>query len=64
MIYVWQYNDSKYIRRDNTRENAEYLGYVDARKLYPNFTPITFEKFIGELLDGKAVRPYPDMKLG
>lgn len=38
-VQVWmsQYIVSKYVRADNTMENAKYLGYVDARELYPGF---------------------------
>jgi hypothetical protein len=57
-LYVAEYNFSKYLRGDNTRENAKYLGYLDARELYPDFKPISFEQFLQEVLDGKAVRPY------
>jgi hypothetical protein len=57
-VFQTQYIVSKYIRRDNTLENAKYLGYLDARKLYPDFKPISFSAFVDELLDGKATRPY------
>jgi hypothetical protein len=57
-VFQTEYIVSKYIRRDNTLENAKYLGYLDARALYPNFKPISFSAFVDELLDGKAARPY------
>ncbi|TGO26390.1 hypothetical protein BPAE_0060g00050 [Botrytis paeoniae] len=58
MMYSAQYNYSKYVRQDNTPEYARYLGYLDARELYPDFTPKSFRDFLVELLDGKMVRPY------
>jgi hypothetical protein len=57
---VWgmQYINSKYIRADNTLENAKYLGYLDARELYPDFQPRTFEACIKEVLAGEATKLY------
>lgn len=63
MAYVAQYGVSKYIRRDNTPANAKYLGYLDARELYPDFKPISFSEYVGEVLDGKGRRPYPEMTM-
>ena len=59
-IPVWmaQYIVSKYVRADNTLENAKYLGYVDARELYPDFKPVSFEDYLGEVLAGKAQRAF------
>lgn len=54
-----QYKVSKYVRKDNTPENAKYLGYIDAMELYPDFKPITFAEFVDELLSGKAKPLYP-----
>jgi hypothetical protein len=62
-VTVAEYGVSKYVRGDNTPENAEYLGYIDARKLYPDFKPISFESFLRELADGRGARPYPECKL-
>lgn len=58
MLYIAQYDHSKYVRKDNTPEYAKYLGYLDARELYPDFKPKTFRAFVVDLLDGKVVRPY------
>ncbi|KAF7325433.1 Glycoside hydrolase [Mycena kentingensis (nom. inval.)] len=55
------YAHSKYVREDNTPEYAKYLGYLDANELYPEFTPTTFRKFLGEVLAGKIERPYKDV---
>jgi hypothetical protein len=60
MAYTSQYDLSKYIRQDNTPEVAKYLGYLDARELYPDFKPISFAEYISELLDGKGEKPYPN----
>jgi hypothetical protein len=54
---------SKYVRGNNTPEYAEYLGYLSAAELYPDFKPIAFRGFLEELLDGKAHRPYPVLSL-
>jgi hypothetical protein len=62
MVYVSQYNLSKYIRGDNSPEMARYLGYLDAKELYPDFKPISFTEYVAELLDGKGRRPYSNMK--
>jgi hypothetical protein len=59
--YGGQYKYSKFIRGDNTPEVAKYLGYLDARELYPDFKPKTFEEFTKDLLAGKAIRPYPQL---
>jgi hypothetical protein len=58
MVYTAQYAYSKYVRKDNTPEYAKYLGYLDARELYPDLTPKTFREFVVDLLNGKVVRPY------
>lgn len=57
-FYTTQYAYSKYVRKDNTPENAKYLGYLDARELYPDLKPKSFRDFVGDLLDGKVQRPY------
>ncbi|OJD30594.1 isoflavone reductase family protein [Diplodia corticola] len=51
------YHYSKYVRGDNQPEYAKYLGYLDARELYPDFRPITFREFMKDLLDGKIQKP-------
>ncbi|KAF8175419.1 hypothetical protein K438DRAFT_1908802 [Mycena galopus ATCC 62051] len=56
--YAADYEYNKYVRGDNTPAYAEYLGYLNARDLYPEFQPRSFEGFLGELLDGKVPRPY------
>ncbi|KAL4881354.1 hypothetical protein BJY04DRAFT_188713 [Aspergillus karnatakaensis] len=57
-VWVWQYVHSKYVRKDNRPEYAKYLGYLDTRDLYPDFKPISFQKFYLEVLEGKAAAPY------
>ncbi|KAF2730569.1 isoflavone reductase family protein, partial [Polyplosphaeria fusca] len=52
------YNYAKHIRGDNTPEVARYLGYLDARELYPEVRPIGFAEFVEEVLGGKGRRPY------
>ena len=53
-----QYTYSKYVRNDNTPEYAKYLGYLDARELYPELKPKSFKQFVGDLVEGKVQRPY------
>lgn len=61
-MYGPQYATSKYIRGDNTLENAQYLGYLDATTLYPDFRPITFAEVVAEVLAGTAKRPYAERR--
>ncbi|KXH52975.1 isoflavone reductase [Colletotrichum nymphaeae SA-01] len=43
MKIFYEYWYSMGVRGDNTLEYAEFLGYVDGTKLYPDFQPITLE---------------------
>lgn len=58
-----QYTVTKYLREDNTPENAEYLGYVNGRELYPDYVFRKFGDFVDELLCGTAKRVYPNVQL-
>lgn len=51
-----EYSYSKFVRGDNSPEYAKYLGYLDARDLYPDFVPRSFEAFAKEVVDGKAAK--------
>lgn len=53
-----EYEYSKYVRMDNRSEYARYLGYLNARELYPSLQPKKFGEFVKDLLDGKVRRPY------
>jgi len=67
VLHTSQYARSKYIRMDNRPEYAKYLGYLDARELYPDFKPKSLKEFVTDLLDGKVKRPYLsswDKKIG
>lgn len=57
-IILLQYYLSWGVRGDNTPEYAEYLGYLNAQELYPDFKPRTYEAFMRELLDGKGEKIY------
>ena len=57
-VFVLEYEVSKYVREDNTPENAKYLGYLDAKELYPDFKPVSFKSFLTELFAGQGVKPY------
>lgn len=60
MRFKADYDYSRYLRGDNQPEYAKYLGYLDARELYPDFRPITFREFVKDLLEGKIVKPHYD----
>ncbi|RGP66704.1 isoflavone reductase [Fusarium sporotrichioides] len=49
---MMEYKLSRGIRGDNTPESAAYLGYLDARELYPDFKPKSVEDFVRELVEG------------
>ncbi len=53
-----QYWDSWGIRGDNTPENAAYLGYLDAKDLYPDFKGITLAEYYQEIIEGKGRAVY------
>ena len=57
-----QYLHSKHIRGDNSLDNAKYLGYLDARELYPDFSPITFEAYVKEIVEGGGGQLYKGKK--
>jgi hypothetical protein len=54
------YEVSTYVRGDNIPENAKYLGYLDARELYPDFKPVSFRSYLAELFAGQGVKPYEE----
>lgn len=58
IVATLQYSHSWGVRGDNTPEYAEYLGYLSARELYPDFRPRTFEAFAKELLEGRVDKLY------
>jgi hypothetical protein len=58
-----QYLPTKYLRGDNTPGSAEYLGYVDARTLYPDFRFATFADFVDELMKGEVRKPYASVQI-
>ncbi|KAF4308367.1 putative isoflavone reductase family protein [Botryosphaeria dothidea] len=55
-----EYACSKHIRGDNQPAYGKYLGYLDARELYPDLKPITFLEFLKDLQAGKIEKPYYD----
>ncbi|KAJ5468695.1 Glutathione S-transferaseN-terminal [Penicillium sp. IBT 31633x] len=57
-LYLAQYQHSKYVRKDNTPGYADYLGYLSARSLYPDFTPVSFREFFAEALAGQVRKVY------
>jgi hypothetical protein len=61
-VFISDYQFSTYVRGDNTPACAEYLGYLDARKLYPEFQPKTFKDFVAELLEGKGEMVYKHLR--
>ncbi|CAJ2513880.1 Uu.00g019990.m01.CDS01 [Anthostomella pinea] len=63
MMAMSQYANTKYVREDNTPENAEYLGYINGRELYPDFEWLSFGGFVDELLAGKVQKPYAHLSM-
>ncbi|KAL2681188.1 hypothetical protein Neosp_008795 [[Neocosmospora] mangrovei] len=61
-LWILQYLRSCGIRGDNNPEYARYLGYLDAKELYPDFKGNTLEKYFQEVLDGKAKGVYKKRK--
>lgn len=57
-VYIVQYVHSKYVRGDNQPRYAKYLGYLDARELYPDLKPVSFRESFVEVLEGRGKRPY------
>jgi hypothetical protein len=64
LLAAAQYAITKYVRADNTPENARYLGYVDANDLFSDFRYTRYEEFVDDLVAGTIERPYPDIDLG
>ena len=58
LLAAAQHAITKYVRGDNTPENAEYLGYVDAKKLLPDFKFKTYAEFVDDLMAGTVSKPY------
>ncbi|RAH42162.1 aromatic alcohol reductase [Aspergillus brunneoviolaceus CBS 621.78] len=52
LFYSWG------IRGDNTPENAEYLGYLSGKDLYPDFEYVSFEEYIREVHRGEVEGVY------
>ncbi|KAL6904060.1 hypothetical protein GGI43DRAFT_432698 [Trichoderma evansii] len=53
-LYWMQYFYSFGIRGDNTPENANYLGYINSKDLYPELSMISYRDFFKRVLDGNA----------
>lgn len=49
---------SRFVRGDNTLKNAKYLGYLDARDLYPDIQPLKLADYVDVVLAGDGQRPY------
>lgn len=63
LLYIAQYRHSMYVRQDNQPAYAKYLGYLDARELYPDFKPTSFRDYFKELLAGKAKKVYASSQM-
>ncbi|KAK9235567.1 isoflavone reductase [Lipomyces kononenkoae] len=53
-----RYGMSLGIRGDNCPENAKYLGYLNARELYPDLHPMKFSDFLADVLEDKVDAVY------
>ncbi|KAH7146998.1 hypothetical protein B0J13DRAFT_442266 [Dactylonectria estremocensis] len=58
----FQYWHSWGIRGDNTPEYARYLGYQNAKELYPDLQGMSLEAYTKEVLGGKAKGVYEKMR--
>ncbi|KAJ4286540.1 hypothetical protein N0V90_013240 [Kalmusia sp. IMI 367209] len=57
-----QYWYSCGVRADNTPENAQYLGYLLGKDLYPDIKGISLESYAKEVIEGKGKRVYEHIK--
>lgn len=53
-----QYRDVLGVRELNTPEYAKYLGYLDARELYPDLVFIPFEEYVKDAFYGRTKAGY------
>lgn len=58
--YLAEYQLSWGIRGDNNPEYAKYLGYLDAKELYPDFVPVDFREYLESVVHGTAKGVYTD----
>ncbi|KAF7130934.1 hypothetical protein CNMCM5793_003869 [Aspergillus hiratsukae] len=58
--YLAEYQLSWGIRGDNNPEYAKYLGYLDAKELYPDFRPTDFRDYLETVVRGTAKGIYTD----
>ncbi|UPK96276.1 hypothetical protein LCI18_007211 [Fusarium solani-melongenae] len=58
----YQYWNIMFVRVDNTPEYAEYLGYVDARRLYPDVVTTSLEDFAQQAVDGQVPAIYAKLR--
>ncbi|QBZ57683.1 hypothetical protein PoMZ_02618 [Pyricularia oryzae] len=57
-LTVTQYFYSMGVRGDSTPEVADYLGYLDSRRLYPDIKASTLREYYKTVLEGKEANPY------
>ena len=59
-----EYRYSRGIRGDNTLEHAQYLGYLDAKTLYPDLKCTSVSVFVRDLVNGvRDAKVYVDRNL-
>ncbi|KAJ7583064.1 NAD(P)-binding protein [Mycena floridula] len=58
---IYQYETALYLRGDNTVEKAVVLGALDARVLYPDYTPSSLEEFVKGFYDKPLVYILPTL---
>ncbi|KAL5335827.1 hypothetical protein BJX70DRAFT_390435 [Aspergillus crustosus] len=58
--YLAEYQLSWGIRGDNSPDYAKYLGYLSAKDLYPEFSPIEFKEYLVSVFGGTAKGIYTD----
>ncbi|KAM0420646.1 hypothetical protein ACHAPT_011562 [Fusarium lateritium] len=61
-LAVPQYLYNEWLNGDNLPEKAKYLGYLDAKDLYPDFEYIKFETYVDEVVNGSGVPIYANLR--
>lgn len=60
-LYGYQYLLSCRIRGDNAPNNAEYLGYLNVKDLYPNIEFIKLEDYVNLVPESQNILGFQGM---
>jgi hypothetical protein len=61
-LTIHEYNYTVWIRRDNTPDNADYLGYLNGKELYPDVSFIKYKDYVREAVEGNGQPTYVNRK--